>query len=348
MIYNPGGYKYTDFLRTGRTLLIAGVEEIRFFTQRGYFARRILDEMGLRRLEQMIRQMREEGDQRAGQLERGRGFLLDEARSYVERQHELFARPQSERLREEFLERSRLSALERRDFQRMHRLVRRLAKRLAAKHSRRRKVLRRGHLDVRRTLRRSMATEGIPFHLVWRHRRIDRPKVVAICDVSRSVSAVARFLLLFLYSLNELLSDVRAFAFSDNLVEVSATLDDQEVEAAIDAVLEQIGYRSTNYGRAFEDFEEHFLDSIDRHTTVIIMGDGRSNNTDPRADILRLIHDRAKRVIWLNPEPRAFWGTGDSEMPALLPAVHLAKTVTTVRHLERLMDDLLEHAAHGR
>ena len=128
----------------------------------------------------------------------------------------------------------------------------------------------------------------------------------------------------------------------------TATLDDQEVEAAIDAVLEQIGYRSTNYGRAFEDFEEHFLDSIDRHTTVIIMGDGRSNNTDPRADILRLIHDRAKRVIWLNPEPRAFWGTGDSEMPALLPAVHLAKTVTTVRHLERLMDDLLEHAAHGR
>ena len=324
-----------------------GVEEIRFFTQRGYFTRRILDQMGLRELEELARRMREAGDSRANLLERGRGFLMQEARQFVERQHELYARPASERLREEFLERARLSSLERRDFQRMHRLVKRLAKRLAAKHSRRRKVLRRGHLDVRRTLRRSMGTDGVPFKLVWRHRRIDRPKVVAICDVSRSVSAVARFLLLFLYSLHELLSGVRAFAFSDNLVEISATLKDEEVEVAIEAVLERIGYRSTNYGRALEDFQENFMDAIDRHTTVIVMGDGRSNNVDPRADILREIHDRARRVIWLNPEPRAFWGSGDSEMPRFLPAVHVAKTVATVRHLERLMDDLLEHAGRG-
>jgi len=325
----------------------AGVQEIRFFTQRGYFTRRILDAMGLRELERLIAAMREAGDARAGQLERGRGFLLDEARQFVERQEQLYATPASEKLREEFLERARLSALERRDFERMRRVVRRMAKRLAARHSRRRRVQRRGHLDLRRTLRRNMGHDGVPFELVWRYRKIDKPKVVAICDVSRSVSAVARFLLLFLYSLHEVLDDVTAYAFSDSLEEVSATLEDEAPERAIDAVLEKIGYRSTNYGRALEDFQENFLDRVDRHTTVLIMGDGRSNYTDPRVDILREVHDRARRVIWLNPEPKTFWGTGDSEMLRYLSCTHLARTVSTVRHLERVLDDLLEHAARG-
>ncbi len=328
-----------------------GVSEVRFITQRGIMARRMLDEMGLRDLERMIWELRRRGGEgdlaRAEALDAGRSYLLDEARDLVARQVELFARPNAERLREEFLAEARLSSLEARDLDRMQRLVRRIAKRLAAKHTRRRRRARRGRLDVRRTIRRNIGHDGVPFDLVWRHKRIDRPRVVAICDVSRSVSAAARFLLLFLYSLNEVLAEVRAFAFSDRLAEVSQTLDETEAAAAIDLVLEKIGFRPTDYGRMLEDFDEGFLDAVDRRTTVIILGDGRSNNTEPRQDLLEKIYRRAKRVIWLNPEPKSFWGTGDSEMPCYVPYCHLAQVCNTVKHLERVVDDLLLLAARG-
>jgi uncharacterized protein with von Willebrand factor type A (vWA) domain len=329
----------------------AGVAEIRYTTQRGILARRMLDEMGLRQLEQMIwglrRQGRPAGLAQAQALEAGRTYLLEEARRFVDRQIRLYAVPNSERLREEFLEEARLSSLEVRDLGRMQRIVRRMAKRLAEKHTRRLRRVKRGRLDIARTIRHSMGHDGIPFELYWRQRRIDKPKVVAICDVSRSVSQAARFLLLFLYSLNEVLAEVRAFAFSDRLAEVSQTLDEETAEEAITQVLDRIGFRPTDYGRMLEDFEADFLDDVDRKTTVIILGDGRSNNTDPRTDLLEAIYRRAKRVIWLNPEPRPFWGSGDSEMPRYVPYCHIAKVCNTVKHLERVIDDLLIAAARG-
>ncbi len=328
-----------------------GVAEIRFRTQRGILARRLLDDMGLRQLEQMIwglrRQGRPAGLAQAQALEAGRTFLLEEARRLVDRQVQLYAVPGSERLREEFLEEARLSSLEIRDLSRMQRIVRRMAKRLAEKHTRRLHRVKRGRLDIARTIRRNMSHDGIPFDLYWRQRRIDKPKVMAICDVSRSVSQAARFLLLFLYSLNEVLAEVRAFAFSDRLAEVSQTLEDSSAEDAINQVLDEIGFRPTDYGHMLEDFETDFLDEVDRKTTVIMLGDGRSNNTDPRADILETIYRRAKRVIWLNPEPRTFWGSGDSEMPRYVPYCHIAKVCNTVKHLERVIDDLLIAAARG-
>jgi len=328
-----------------------GVAEIRFSTQRGVLARRLLDEMGLRQLEQLIWALRGVGTAAAAgeaeALEAGRRFLLAEARRLLERQIRLYAVPASERLREEFLAEARLSSLEARDFARMQRLVRRMAKRLAEKHTRRLRKRRRGRLDVRRTVARNMGHDAVPFDLYWRQKRVNKPKVVAICDVSRSVSQAARFLLLFLYSLNEVLAEVRAFAFSDRLVEVSQTLERESAEDAIVQVLHRIGFRPTDYGRMLEDFEAGFLDLVDRKTTVIILGDGRSNDTDPRPDLLETIYRRAKRVIWLNPEPRSFWGVGDSEMPRYLPYCQLARVCNTVKHLERVIDDLLSAAARG-
>lgn len=328
-----------------------GADQVRFATQRGILSRRLLDEMGLRQLERMTWALRGQGTaaalSEAESLEAGRRFLLDEARRFLDRQIRLYAVPASERLREEFLAEARLSGVEARDFARMQRLVRRMAKRLAAKHTRRLRKRRRGRLDVRRTIARNMGHDAIPFDLHWRQKRIEKPKVVAICDVSRSVAQAARFLLLFLYSLNEVLAEVRAFAFSDRLVEVSRTLEEESAEDAIVQVLERIGFRPTDYGRMLEDFEAGFLDLVDRRTTVIVLGDGRSNDTDPRPDLLQTIYRRAKRVIWLNPEPRSFWGIGDSEMPRFLPYCHLARVCNTVKHLERVIDDLLSAAARG-
>ena len=186
-----------------------GASNIQVFTQRGIYARRILDEMGLRTLERRIAALRRQGtpeaEAEADALEQARTSLLGEARAFVERQYQIYGVPASDRLRDEMLAEARLSGLETRDLARMHRIVRRMAKRLAAKHSRRRRSAKRGQLDIRKMLRANVAYDGVPFETIWKQRRIDRPRVVAICDVSRSVAAVARFLLLFLYSLHEVI-----------------------------------------------------------------------------------------------------------------------------------------------
>ncbi len=323
-----------------------GVTNIQSFIQRGNFARRILDQMGLRDLERLIADLNRQddaaADDMAERLEAGRRMLLDEARQYVERQFELYARNAGQNLRQEFLAEARLSAVEQRDFDVMHRLVKRLAKRLATRYSRRRHRSRRGHLDVRRTLRRSMAHDGIPFETVWKQIKIERPRIVVLCDVSRSVAAAARFLLLFLYSLNEVIAQLHAFAFSDRLIDVSDIMEKEDVETAIPAVLEEIGYRSTDYGQALVDFCDLHLERLDRRTTVIVLGDGRSNFTDPRLDLMRTLHDRTKAVIWLNPEPEGFWGLGDSEMHRYRRFCHVARTCNTIQHLEDVINDVLK------
>ncbi|MDE0726012.1 MAG: VWA domain-containing protein [Alphaproteobacteria bacterium] len=336
-----------------------GATEIKFFTQRGYFTRRILDDMGLRDLERLIASLRRSGEgdgdddndgdatDLANRLEQGRRYLLDETRAYVERQYELYARANGENLREEFLMETRMSNLEHRDFDRMHKIVRRMAKKLATRYARQRRHTKRGQLDIRRTMRKNMPHDGIPFEVFWKQTKIERPKIHVICDVSKSVAAAARFLLLFLYSLHEVIAQLEAYAFSDSLIPVGDILNNNDVEQAIPEIMNAIGFRSTDYGQALLDYESGFMDDLDRNTTIIILGDGRSNFTDPRIDIMRRMHDRSKAVIWLNPEPETFWGTGDSEMPRYRPFCHVAKTCSTVMHLERVIDDILKSYARA-
>ncbi len=323
----------------------AGVGNIRFRTQVNFMARRMVDQMGLAELERLIAQVARSdipsGDALATELEVQRSRLIEEGRAFVERQYELYGRFTGQQLREEFLERTPLAAVDRRDYQRMNTLIRRMARKLASKYRARHKRTRRGHLDVRRTLRVNMAHDAIPFETVWKQKRIERPKVVVIVDVSRSVAAAAQFLLMFLYNLNEALSDLRSFAFSSSLVAVDDILNTNGLEEAIPKVLDKIGFMSTDYGRALDDLKSEFADTIDRRTTVIILGDARSNYGDPRADVMRWINQRARRVVWLNPEPETFWGTGDSEMRRYRPYCHVAKTCRTIKDLERVVDDIL-------
>ena len=322
------------------------LSRLRLFTQRGVFMRRILDEMGIGGLEGAIRALRAAPDdpsaaERAARLEEARERLIEEARGLVERNIALFADPASARLRDEFLERMRLANISPRDFERARRIVRRMAKRLASRHARRRFDRRDGRLDPRRTIRSNVAHDGVPFRLAWRYTRVERPKVVAVCDVSGSVAAAARFLLLLLYSLREVMSDLRAFAFSSHLEDVDDLLRGRPFEEAAAGVMERIGFRPTDYGRTLLDLESGYLDLIDRRTTLLVLGDARNNRGDPNPASLAKLFQRAKRVIWLNPEPRTFWGTGDSEMLRYLPWCHVARVCNTLRHLERAVDDLL-------
>jgi uncharacterized protein with von Willebrand factor type A (vWA) domain len=324
----------------------AGLENIRFFTQRNLYARRVLDRMGLRGVERDMANLRRAAtavtNAQADLLEERIERLRDQVRDLVDRNLLLFARGETEKFREELLKSARLTSLERRDLDRMRVLVRAIARKLASRYAKPRRRKLRGQLDVRRTIRRNMAWDGIPFVTVWKQKRIEKPRVMVLCDVSGSVAAMAQFLLMFLYALHEALADISGFAFASSLIEVSDILESEPIETAIAKIMQTIGYGSSNYGNSLADFEDGWGRYVTNKTTLIILGDARGNRTDPRIDIFQAIAARAKRVIWLNPEYRTAWGTGDSDMLRYRPFCHVATVCNTLRHLERVVTDILK------
>lgn len=323
------------------------IQNIRLFTQRGMYLRRMLEDMGLEALDERLFALARETDEPTGELERLRELrarLVEQVGAEVDRQMLMYTANAWPALREEILQKTPLARIEARDFRAMQQLVAKLAKRLVALHSRRRRVARRGHLDVRRTIRRNIEYDGLLFETVWKRVRVDRPKVIAVCDVSGSVAQVARFLLLFLYSVSEVLPRVRAFAFSSQLAEVTELFECEKVEAAVAGTIERHGYGSTDYGGALNELERLTMRDIDHRTTVLILGDARSNYADPGHHALARIHERARRVLWLNPEPRSFWNTGDSEMHRLGVHCDRVEPCRSLRHLERIVSEIARTA----
>jgi hypothetical protein len=318
----------------------ANIRDIVVFTQVNLFARRILERMGLEALDRDIRAL--SGTPQGDRLAAGREALREQAKALVQQNLLLFAQGETERWRERMLSETRLTAIDRRDHERMRVLVRAMARRLAVQYGRNRRRDRRGVLDARRTLRRNMAWGAVPFLTVWKQERIDKPKLVVLCDVSGSVAALAQFLLMFLYALKEALSGLRAFAFAGTLIEVSDILERHPIEQAIAEIMTRVGFGSSNYGTSLADFQNAHATTLDRQTTVIILGDGRGNRTDPRVPVLQDIANRSKQVIWLNPEPRTLWGTGDSDMPRYAPHCRVTAVCATLAQLERIITDLLK------
>lgn len=323
-----------------------GVQNIRYFTQTGLFSLRILQQAGLRELENDIDALRRTGDtgdvaraQRlAGQLQ----GLREAVRSFVDLQLDMFGREDAEQFREQRLKSARLSGISQRDMARMRALVRQMARKLAARYVRTRRRQLRGQLDVRRTMRRNVGWGGVPFVTHWKQRKIEKPRVLVLCDVSGSVAEVSQFLLMFLYALNEALSDIHAFAFSGSTIDVSDVLDRQPVEEAIASILEKIGFQSSNYGNALAEFEDQWMHLVTPKTTVIIVGDARGNGADPRVDVLNRISLQARRLIWLNPEHPFSWGTGDSDINRYMPFCSLVRVCNTLEHLDRAIGDMLK------
>ena len=327
----------------------AKLTEIQVFTQKGLYTRKIMDAMGLADLVAEIGELRlspRTPERRLGQeLKRRRDWLREQVRDYVERQFLLHADVTGRRLREDLLQKVKLSNVEHRNFRLIQEIVMRMAKRLVALHSRRRKVFKRGQLHVSRTLRHNMSYDGAIFDLRWKSVKVDRPKVFAICDVSGSVSAYARFMLMFLYGLEDVMPKVRSFAFSSDLAEVTELFERNKIEDAIAKTLRDYSGGSTDYGQAFADFRKLCMDEVDNRTTIIILGDARNNYGDPRTDILKEMYDRAKRVIWLNPESRNTWNVGDAEMRKYTAYVHQAEECNSLMHLNRIVGNLLKSVA---
>lgn len=322
------------------------LQNIRLFTQRGMYIRRILENLGIEEFDETLFALvrADDDDPRAEQLRVLKAQLTEAVAEEVDRQMLLYTANSGQRLREEVLQKTPLARVEMRDFKTMHELVRKLAKKLVALHARRRHVARRGQLDVRHTIRRNIEYDGLLFDTVWKRVRVDRPKVVAVCDVSGSVAQVARFLLLFLYSITEVIPKVRAFAFSNQLGEVTELFETLPVEDALTTTLSTWGMGSTDYGGALSELERLTLADIDHRTTVLVLGDARSNYGDPGDRALRRIHERARRVLWLNPEPRSLWNSGDSEMQKLGACCDRVEPCRTLRHLERVVSEIARTA----
>lgn len=324
----------------------SGLANIRLFTQRGLFGRRLFMDMGGEALDMDIVRAADSSDaatrQLGEQLAQRRQLLRDAIRERVARQYLLSATQANRELREEMIREANLATLD--EFRGVDTIVRKLAKRIAARHSRRRRVERRGLLDVRRTLARNIRHDGVLFEPQWRHKRIDRPNVVVVCDVSNSVRAYAKFLLLFLYSLADVLPRVRAFAFSFRLGEVTELFRTQDFGDSVQGTLAAWGMGSTDYGLALEELERLVYDSVDHRTTLIILGDARSNYGEPRADILKRFSERVRQVIWLNPESESRWGSGDSVMPRYKPYCTLAASTRTLDDLEKVVTRLLRRS----
>jgi hypothetical protein len=322
------------------------VHEIELFTQKGVYTRRIMQALGQEELQEEIQQLAARSDpteRRLGlELTRRRDWLRERVREFVEQQFLLHADVTGRRLREDLLRDVRLAAIDPRHYRQLQEIVRRMARRLIAAYSRRKRVSRRGQLHVPRTLRRNLKYDDAIFDLHWKSIKADRPKVFAICDVSGSVANHARFMLMFLYSLEAVLPKVRSFAFSSELGEVSELFARNSLEDATALTLRSYGNGSTDYGQALADFRRLCLDAIDKRTTVIMLGDARNNYGDARTDLLKELYDRCRRLLWLNPEPRSMWNTGDSEMRHFAVYCHQVEECSTLAQLHRIVSRLLE------
>jgi uncharacterized protein with von Willebrand factor type A (vWA) domain len=333
----------------------AGVERIQNFLQVGFFSRRTAEQLGMEGAGDELRDLatRLEAAGMAPDQVAALRALIEElmaaarrsVRAFTERELQKQSHDYMERFRRETLLEKSFYHLTEEEIRRMREVVERLAQRIKNILSIRRRRLKRGKLDLHQTLRRNMAHGGIPFERIFKQRRKVRPKLVILTDVSSSVANVSRFMLQFVYTLQEAFNKIRSFVFVAELGEVTPLFQDAEINEAIEAALDGGDvinvYTRSNFGYAFHHFWQHHLAAIDNKTTVLILGDARNNYNDPRAWCLRDIHEKAKNVVWLNPESPSAWGFGDSVMDAYLPYCDVAEECRNLRQLSRVVDKLL-------
>jgi len=319
--------------------------------QRGFYARRLLQAAGAtqaeKELQQLLQALRERGldPARLELVSRKTSQTLkaleEASRRVADREQK--ARDPESRGDKSLLHRN-IASLSADEVQRMRTVVRRLAERLKARLSRRRKVRRKGKLSVRRTLRKNLSTGGEPYKLVFRARRPERPEIVVLCDVSDSVRNVSRLMLQFVYTLQELYARVRSFVFVSDIGEVTPLFKKTDVSTAVDlATAGRVINLSanSNYGHALKLFRDTWLGSLNRRTTVIVIGDGRTNYNPPNAWVLAELKRKCRRLIWLCPEEPHSWGFGDSEMPLYARHCDRVESVRSLDDLARVAAELM-------
>ncbi|OGQ83445.1 MAG: hypothetical protein A3G40_04335 [Deltaproteobacteria bacterium RIFCSPLOWO2_12_FULL_57_22] len=250
----------------------------------------------------------------------------------------------SERQRPDYLLQKSFAYYTEEDIRRMNEAVTRLAQRFKNLLTLRRKKARRGRFDLQDTLRKNLQYGGVPFRIQLDRRKREKPQVMILCDISDSVLNASRFMLQFVYAVQELYSKVRSFVFVSDLGEVTQLFEEHEIHLAVELALkgEVINvYSRSNFGRAFEIFYRQHYAAVTAKTTVMIIGDGRNNYNRPNERALQEIRRKAKRLVWLNPESRWKWGFGDSEMPRYAPHCDVVEECGNISQLYRVIDRMV-------
>jgi uncharacterized protein len=229
------------------------------------------------------------------------------------------------------------------DLSQVHRTVAQLKKRLAS-HGREHRGRRRSwQVDVRRTMRASLQTGGVPLDLRYRPRRPRRPELYVLCDVSTSVTSASVFFLSVLHALHDQFRRLRSFVFVERISEVTDVFERERSFAAVSrkiatdaGVADVSGY--TDYGRVWLEFLDKVVDDLDPRSTVIVLGDARTNGREPHAQVFGHVAERAGRTFWINPEPRLYWNYGDSVMSAYEPFCDGVFECWTTKQLEAFVN----------
>jgi uncharacterized protein len=237
------------------------------------------------------------------------------------------------------------------DLSQVHRVVAQLKRRLAS-HGREHRGRRRSWaVDVRRTMRASLQTGGVPLELKYRPRRPRRPELYVLCDVSTSVTSASVFFLSVLHALHDQFRKLRSFVFVERISEVTDVFARERSfelvsrRIATDAgVADVSGY--TDYGRVWLEFLEKVVDDLDPRSTVIVLGDARTNGREPHAQVFARVAQQAGRTFWINPEPRLYWNYGDSVMSAYEPFCDGVFECWTTKQLETFVNAIADlHAS---
>ena len=332
-----------------RLLQLAGVvrtlEQMHSQLQAGFYTHRVLDQLGVPRTyhalgairAQLVDALGERGERLADALRAELDHASSDVRAHVQT---AFERRRAELALERQganLETKDFTALGDAEIDEVRRAVRAFAHRLRGGERVRARRARRGRIDPHRTLRRALRTGGVPFSPARRDRRRDKARLLLLCDVSDSVRAVARFALELTYAAQELFDRTRTFVFVSELGETTELFAREPVSVALGVAygggVVSIADNS-NYGRVLRAFDERFLRDVDRRTTVVILGDGRTNYHEDAAEVLDRIRERARALLWLCPESPSEWATGDSAMSRYAPRCTQVLEVRSVRDLE--------------
>ncbi len=351
LLSNNSGQLEKMMREAARAVRLSNIERT---IEENYFARALARQLGLEQVEQEIRDLREQiekmevgGALKARMeeyLDRRLKALQDIVRRYVRMEREKRdVKSREERQLQQLGEKS-FYYLTEEELQKMNEAVARLAQRLKNVVSVRRKRAKRGRFDIKRTLRSNMECGGVPFKLRFDHRKKEKPQVVILCDVSDSVRNASRFMLQFVYALQDLYSRVRSFVFVSDLGEVTRHFREHDAAQALEIALrgDIINvYSHSNFGNAFRSFVGDFIGALNKRTTVIVLGDARNNYNLPHDWCLREMRQRAKSLIWLNPESKTTWGFGDSEMERYAPHCDTVEECRNLNQLYRVVDRLV-------
>ena len=236
------------------------------------------------------------------------------------------------------------SSLSQSEVEEMRQVIKQLVRRLNDIVTRRWALKNRGALDIKKTLRRAGRYHGIPIEVIYKKRPPRKGKIVTICDISGSVWSAAKFMLNMLFSLQNCFAKVRSFVFISEIAEVTGIFEKHDINEAVEKVMTESGIQYealTDYGETFVRFKKSYMDSLNKKTTLIIVGDGRSNHFNPQDQILGEMRDKCRRVVWLNPEPERFWNSGDSEMNLYKAYCHEVRPCQNLRQLTAFIQELV-------